>query len=105
MNNEDSHKYNIDVAYKEEDNFRVSLKNKTNNHEQIILRNSDGVYVLTPSLNKSFKFQSNWPENNSQVYIIQSVLVDINEDKNIKNPNSKKKRDIEIKNGIDKEDV
>ena len=30
MNNEDSHKYNIDVAYKEEDNFRVSLKNKTN---------------------------------------------------------------------------
>lgn len=42
------------------------------------------VYVLTPSLNKSFKFQSNWPENNSQVYIIQSVLVDINEDKNVK---------------------
>ena len=40
--------------------------------------------MLTPSLNKSFKFQSNWPENNSQVYIIQSVLVDINEDKNIK---------------------
>jgi len=38
--------------------LRVSLKNKTNNHEQIILKNSDGVYVLTPSLNKSFKFQS-----------------------------------------------
>ena len=57
MNNEDSHKYNIDVAYKEEDNFRVSLKNKTNNHEQIILKNSEGVFVLTPSLNKSFKFQ------------------------------------------------
>lgn len=42
------------------------------------------VIVLTPSLNKSFKFQSDWPENNSQVYIIKSVLTDINEDKNIK---------------------
>lgn len=82
-NGDDAYKYDVTSSY-ENDNYRVSLINKANNHEQIILRNSDGVYVLTPSLNKSFKFQSNWPENNSQVYIIQSVLVDINEDKNIK---------------------
>lgn len=36
--------------------------------------------VLTPSLNKSFKFQSNWPYNNSQVYLIKSILDDINND-------------------------
>ena len=82
-NGDDAYKYDVTSSY-ENDNYRVSLVNKANNHEQIILRNSDGVYVLTPSLNKSFKFQSNWPENNSQVYIIQSVLVDINEDKNVK---------------------
>ena len=82
-NGDDAYKYDVTSSY-ENDNYRVSLINKANNHEQIILRNSDGVYVLTPSLNKSFKFQSNWPENNSQVYIIQSVLVDINEDKNVK---------------------
>ncbi len=82
-NGEDVYTYDVDSSY-ENDNYRVSLTNKLNNHEQIILRNADGVYVLTPSLNKSFKFQSNWPENNSQVYILKSILTDINKDENIK---------------------
>ena len=81
INNDDVYKYDVDVAYKKSDKFRVSLKNKTNNHEQIILKNSDGVYVLTPSLNKSFKFQSDWPYNNSQVYLLQTLLSDIQNDK------------------------
>lgn len=45
MNNEDSYIYNVDVLYGKKDNFRVSLKNQSNNHEQIILKNSEGVYV------------------------------------------------------------
>ncbi|MEG2322517.1 MAG: outer membrane lipoprotein carrier protein LolA [Bacilli bacterium] len=80
MNNEDSYLYNVEVAYEKDDQFRVSLKNKTNNHEQIILKNKDGVYVLTPSLNKSFKFQSEWPYNNSQSYLLQTLLKDIEKD-------------------------
>lgn len=83
INNEESYLYDIDVSYAKEDKFRVSLKNKTNNHEQIILKNDEGVFVLTPSLNKSFKFQSEWPYNNSQSYLLQTVL------KDIKNDNSK----------------
>ena len=58
---EDNYTYDVDVTYQKDDNYRVSLTNQVNNHEQIILRNDDGVYVLTPSLNKSFKFQSDWP--------------------------------------------
>lgn len=80
INNEDTYMYDVDVAYLKENNFRVSLKNQTNNHEQIILRNSDGVFVLTPSLNKSFKFQSEWPYNNSQSYLLHSILNDIKND-------------------------
>lgn len=38
------------------------------------------VYVITPSLNKSFKFQSDWPYNNSQVYLLNSILEDLKED-------------------------
>ncbi len=83
-NNEDVYKYDVDVSYKKDDKFKVSLKNKTNNHEQIILKNTDGVYVLTPSLNKSFKFQSDWPYNNSQTYLLQTLLSDIQNDKNKK---------------------
>ena len=80
INNEDSYKYDVSVSYKKKDNYRVSLRNKTNNHEQIILKNEDGVYVLTPSLNKSFKFQSKWPYNNSQSYFLQSVINDMKND-------------------------
>lgn len=82
-NGEDVYKYDVESSY-EDDNYRVSLTNTLNNHEQIILRNADGVYVLTPKLNKSFKFQSNWPENNSQVYLLQSILNDINKDDKLK---------------------
>ena len=82
-NGDDVYKYDVKSSF-ENDNYRVSLTNKSNNHEQIILRNSDGVYVLTPSLNKSFKFQSNWPENSSQVYILKSLQNDINNDKKLK---------------------
>lgn len=81
VNNDDVYKYDVDVAYEKTDKFRVSLKNQTNSHEQIILKNDDGVYVLTPALNKSFKFQSDWPYNNSQVYLLQTLLSDIQNDK------------------------
>ena len=90
VSNDDIYKYNVDVTYSKSDKFRVSLKNKTNNHEQIILKNKDGVYVLTPTLNKSFKFQSDWPYNNSQVYLLQTLLSDIQNDskKQFKQTNS-----------------
>ena len=42
---EELYTYDIDSAYKSKDNFRVSLINQTNNHEQIILKNKDGVFV------------------------------------------------------------
>ena len=80
-NDEDKYDYNLDVLYKKEDMFRVSMKNKANNHEQIVLRNEEGVFVLTPSLNKSFKFQSEWPYNDSQAYLLQTVIKDIKDDK------------------------
>lgn len=38
------------------------------------------VSVVTPSLNKSFKFQSDWPYNNSQVYLFNSIIEDLDED-------------------------
>ena len=81
INNEDVYKYDVKVSFKEDDYYKVSLKNESNNHEQIILKNDDGVYVLTPSLNKSFKFESEWPYNNSQVYLLKSLIEDINNDK------------------------
>ena len=82
INSEDIYKYDVGVSYKEPDLFRVSLKNINNNHIQILLKNNEGVYVLTPALNKSFKFQSDWPYNNSQIYLLQTIMKDIVDDSN-----------------------
>ena len=79
-NNEDKYDYTVDVTYLKGDYYRVSLVNKANSHEQIILKNEEGVYVVTPSLNKSFKFQSEWPTNSSQSYILETILKDITDD-------------------------
>ena len=79
-NNDDNYKYDVEVSYKKDDKYKVSLKNKANDYEQIILKNDDGVYVITPSLNKSFKFQSDWPNNNSQSYLLDSVAKDLKND-------------------------
>ncbi|MBQ2639720.1 MAG: outer membrane lipoprotein carrier protein LolA [Bacilli bacterium] len=84
VNNDEVYKYKVEVSYKKGDYYKVSLTNTNNNHTQIILRNKDAVYILTPSLNKSFKFQSDWPSNNSQIYLLKSIIEDINNDKNRK---------------------
>ncbi len=84
VNNENnSYNYSVVVSYMAKDKFKVSLVNTSNDHEQVILRNDDGVFVLTPSLNKSFKFQSDWPYNNSQIYLLGSIVDDLNTDSNM----------------------
>ncbi|WP_261134153.1 outer membrane lipoprotein carrier protein LolA [Bacillus sp. Marseille-Q3570] len=78
--------YEIEIWHKKPSFYRVSLKNAEKDQSQMILRNSEGVFVLTPALNKSFRFQSDWPENSSQVYLMESLISDIlmDEDRNFK---------------------
>lgn len=83
LSNEETFTYSLEANYLKDNYYKVTLVNQTNNHEQIILRNSDGVYVVTPVLNKSFKFQSEWPDNSSQSYILSSLLKDIKNDKDL----------------------
>ena len=83
-NNDDVYNYNVEVSYKKDNYYKVCLTNIANNHSQIILKNEDGVYVLTPALNKSFKFQSDWPYNNSQIYLLHALLDDLKNTENRK---------------------
>ncbi len=98
-NNEDTFSYDIEVLHLKDDFYKVNLKNKANNHEQVILKNKDSVYVVTPSLNKSFKFQSEWPENSSQTYILESILYDMENSKELKI--EKQNNQIVVKSEID----
>lgn len=80
VNNEDIYTYDVKAFYKKDNNYKVELINTVNSHEQIILRNNTGVYVISPKINKSFKFQSDWPYNNSQVYLLDPIVDDIKND-------------------------
>lgn len=76
--------YNIDIWKKKPDFYRVHLKSDNKEQSQMILRNEEGVFVLTPALNKSFRFQSEWPENSSQAYLYESLVSDILNDEDAK---------------------
>ncbi|MEK8131063.1 outer membrane lipoprotein carrier protein LolA [Paenibacillus filicis] len=83
--------YAVEVCFMADSYYRISLTNAKKDITQIVLRNDDGVFVLTPHLNKSFRFQSDWPENQGQVYLyqslVQSILID-NERQFTKDENS-----------------
>jgi len=79
ISNEDTFTYDV-IAARNKDDYRVDLTNQINNHEQVILKSASEVYVVTPSLNKSFKFQSEWPDNGSQAYLLDSLVRDVKSD-------------------------
>ncbi|WP_044893593.1 LolA family protein [Bacillus alveayuensis] len=74
--------YDVEIWYKQPSYYRVNLKNAEKEQNQMILRNDEGVFVLTPALNKSFRFQSDWPKNGSQAYLYESLVKDILNDSN-----------------------
>lgn len=73
--------FTMEVSYKAPALYKVIYINKANNSRQVLLKNSEGVYVLSPELNKEFKFESNWPLNSSHIYILNRVAEDLLADK------------------------
>ncbi|HEX7055681.1 MAG TPA: DUF4367 domain-containing protein [Bacilli bacterium] len=72
--------YQLEVWYREPHFYRIALTNEAQDITQIVLRNEEGVFVLTPHLNKSFRFQSDWPEKQGQVYLYQTLAKSIVDD-------------------------
>jgi len=71
------------VFYKSPELIKVVIKSEDSSDKQIILKNADGVYILIPAVNKNFKIQSDWPENASYPYLLQSLAKDIANDPNV----------------------
>ena len=74
--------YAVEVWYQSPSYYRIALKNATKDVTQIVLKNDEGVFVLTPQLNKSFRFQSDWPEKQGQAYLYHTLVQSILQDKN-----------------------
>ena len=65
------------VCYKSPDSIKITLSKVNNNDSQVIIKNSEGVFVLVPSINKNFKIKSDWPTNGSYPYLLTSLTKDI----------------------------
>lgn len=68
--------YQVKVSYEkaDQDLFKVSMLDKAIDQEQIIIKNADGVFVLTPALNQVYKFKGDWPLNGHKPYLYQSMI-------------------------------
>lgn len=73
--------YGVEVWHTKPDFYRVEVSDTNAENTQMIIRNTEGVFVVTPALNKTYKFQSKWPTENSQAYLIGSLANDIKNDK------------------------
>ncbi|WP_342506695.1 outer membrane lipoprotein carrier protein LolA [Sporosarcina sp. FSL K6-2383] len=74
--------YDVVVWYTKPAFYRVNVSQAGSEDSQMIVRNEEGVFVVTPSLGKTYKFQSDWPAQNSQAYLIGALSDDIKTDKN-----------------------
>lgn len=87
INGEDERNFVVKVSYLKEngeDLFRISMFDKNINQEQLLLRNDEGVFVLTPTLNQIYKFKSDWPLNSPKPYLYHSLVSVLDGDYDIK---------------------
>ena len=72
--------FDFEVSYLSPDMYKVKLTNDKSNNSQILLKNENGVFILTPTLNKKLNFKSDWPNNSSHSYLYQSLINDVKND-------------------------
>lgn len=85
--NEETRSYFVTTDYQkkeDKDYFRVSMLDKNINQTQIMLKNDEGVFVLTPLLNQVYKFKGDWPLNNPKPYLYHSLLGTFDSDHEVK---------------------
>lgn len=73
--------YDVTVWHTKPDFYKVDVSQQGKDESQMIVRNEEGVFVVTPSLGKTYKFRSDWPAQNSQAYLISTLSDDIKADK------------------------
>ena len=75
--------FDVNVWHTKPDYYRVKVTQNGEDVSQMIVRNKDGVFVVTPALKKTYKFQSDWPKQNSQAYLIGALAEDLLADKKL----------------------
>lgn len=67
-------RYFVETWYKAPNQYRIALGNENRDISQIILRNDQGIYIVSPGTKKVIRFQGDWAERQGQLYLYNALL-------------------------------
>lgn len=72
-----SQTYYVETLYEAPNTYRISLGDGSKNVNQIIVRNQNGMFIVSPTLQKVFRFNGNWAQNQGHIYLYDQILQQI----------------------------
>ncbi|MBT9253846.1 MAG: hypothetical protein KM296_09265 [Brockia lithotrophica] len=82
--------YRVRVAHLKPSYYRVEILGQKDETRQVVLKNEEGVFIFAPELKKTFRFQSRWPGEGGQIYLLESLVESVRADEG---------RAMEVENG------
>lgn len=76
--------YYVKVSYESPDTYKIALGNQDKQIHQVIVHNSNGMFIVSPSLGKVFRFNGDWAENQGQIYLYDQLLKQITSNQDVK---------------------
>jgi outer membrane lipoprotein-sorting protein len=69
--------YYIETWYDSPDVYLIKLGDDAKNINQVIVKNRNGMFIVSPSLQKVFRFNGNWAQNQGHIYLYNQILQQI----------------------------
>ncbi|MCL6632619.1 MAG: outer membrane lipoprotein carrier protein LolA [Alicyclobacillus herbarius] len=69
--------YYIETWYDGPDVYLIKLGDDEKNINQVIVKNKTGMFIVSPSLQKVFRFNGNWAQNQGHIYLYDQILQQI----------------------------
>lgn len=76
--------YYVETWFEAPDVYRIQLGDANKHINQIIVRNQNGMFIVSPALQKVFRFNGNWAQNQGHIYLYDQVLQQIIAGKDVK---------------------
>lgn len=77
-------KYYVKVSYEGPEMYKIELGNADKQINQVIVHNQSGMFIVSPSLGKVFRFNGQWAQNQGQIYLYDQLLKQITTNKDVK---------------------
>lgn len=78
-----SQQYYVETLYEGPNTYRISLGDGNKNVNQMIVSNQNGMFIVSPALQKVFRFNGNWAQNQGHIYLYDQILQQIIDSKDV----------------------